>query len=78
MNDSINITEPASNITVLYIEDNAANIQLMRDIFAEFLPYELICSSNAQDGIKVAKEQLPQLILMDINMTGMDGYQALD
>lgn len=61
----------------LYIEDNSANIKLMRDIFSEFLSSDFISVTNAEDGIEVAREQLPDLILMDLNMDGMSGYQAL-
>lgn len=63
---------------VLYIEDNPANTRLMQDIFSEFLSYELICADNAETGIEMCKKYLPNLILMDINMKGMNGYQALE
>jgi len=62
---------------VLYIEDNPANIKLMRDIFSEFLPYDLDCAMNAADGIELAKKEHPGLILMDINMAEMNGFEAL-
>ena len=64
-------------LKVLYIEDNLINIKLMKDIFSEFLPYEFISSTNAKEGLVLAKEQNPQLILMDINMDGMSGYEAM-
>ena len=78
MNDSVNNSDNKSDIKVLYIEDNPANIKLMQDIFSEFLSYELITVNNAEEGIELAKKHLPQLILMDINMQGMNGYQALE
>jgi len=62
---------------VLYIEDNSANIRLMQDIFSEFLPYDFIYAMNAHDGIEMAQKERPELILMDINMTGMNGFEAL-
>ena len=62
---------------VLYIEDNPANIKLMQDIFSEFLPYDFICAMNAQDGIEMAQKEQPELLLMDINMAEMNGFEAL-
>ena len=62
---------------VLYIEDNPANIKLMQDIFAEFLPYDLLCAMNARDGIEIAQKEQPGMILMDINMAEMNGFEAL-
>ena len=68
----------AAETKVLYIEDNHSNIQLMQDIFDEFLPYRLISAGTAEKGIELAKQEQPDLILMDINLDGMNGYQALE
>lgn len=76
MNDDVG--SAVSGITVLYIEDNPSNIQLMKDIFSEFLSYNLITALEAQQGIDIAREKKPQLIIMDINMKGMNGFQALE
>lgn len=76
MSEGVNLSDTGPK--VLYIEDNAANIRLMEDIFSEFLSFELICANNAEDGIQMARDNLPGLILMDINMEGMNGYQALE
>jgi len=78
MNESVNNTDDMSGIKVLYIEDNPANIKLMQDIFSEFLSYELITVNNAEEGIELVNKYLPQLVLMDINMQGMNGFQALE
>lgn len=78
MNDSDNNSSAEVNVKVLYIEDNSANIKLMEDIFSEFLPYGFIYATNAKDGIALAKEHQPGLILMDINMEGMDGLEAFE
>jgi CheY-like chemotaxis protein len=77
MSDCDNSTSVETRCTVLYIEDDLVNIKLMLDIFSEFLPYDFISATNAEDGISMAKEHEPNLILMDINMAGMGGYQAL-
>jgi two-component system cell cycle response regulator DivK len=60
---------------VLYIEDRPDNRMLVRRVLmAEDM--EVILATNAVDGIDLAKENLPDLILMDISMPGMDGYKA--
>ena len=78
MSNTVNDSDTSSGVKVLYVEDNPANIKLMQDIFEEFLSYELFCAADAESGIELAREKMPQLILMDINMSGMNGYQALE
>lgn len=78
MNIRDNQVSSEKRLKVLYIEDDSNNIQFMKDIFSEFLPFDFISAMNAEDGITLAQEQKPNLILMDINMDGMDGYDALD
>jgi hypothetical protein len=62
---------------ILYIEDNPANIRLMEAII-ELLPdLTMMTAHNAEIGLDVARSVLPDLILMDINLPGMDGINAL-
>ncbi|MBL6945165.1 MAG: response regulator [Rhodospirillales bacterium] len=62
--------------TVLYIEDNPANLQLMETIIDEIGGISMMSAHNAELGILMAEEQQPDLILMDINLPGMDGIAA--
>ena len=62
---------------VLYIEDNPANQQLMEKIMAKLPGMELLIESNAEIGLATARKGLPDLILMDINLPGMTGIDAL-
>ena len=64
------------NAKVLYIEDNAANRQLMMVVIDRIDGVTLISAQDAELGISMAEEQLPDLILMDINLPGMDGIAA--
>ncbi len=60
---------------VLYIEDNVANRLLVRRIL-EAEGYTVLEAEDGLSGIRMAQEALPDLILMDINIPGMDGYEA--
>ena len=61
---------------ILIIEDNEKNRKLIRDVL-QIKGYKTIESETAEEGIKLAMEQLPALILMDIQLPGMDGITAL-
>jgi signal transduction histidine kinase/CheY-like chemotaxis protein len=63
--------------TVLYIEDNPANMMLMKEIVGRLSNLTMLTALDAETGLDVAKNQLPDLILMDINLPGMDGVEAL-
>lgn len=60
---------------VLYIEDDDNNRVLVERVLrAE--GYEIVTVDNARDGIDMAQSMFPDIILMDINMPGMDGFMA--
>ena len=61
---------------VLIIEDNQKNRKLVRDVL-NVKGYKTIESETAEEGIKLAIEKSPSLILMDIQLPGMDGIAAL-
>ena len=61
--------------TVLVIEDNELNMKLVRSML-QLAHYEIVEAKNAEDGIKLAREHLPKLILMDIQLPGIDGLDA--
>lgn len=63
--------------TVLYIEDSPANLKLVAQIFAKRKHIHLLTAHTPELGIELALARRPELILMDINMPGMDGYQVL-
>jgi CheY-like chemotaxis protein/anti-sigma regulatory factor (Ser/Thr protein kinase) len=62
---------------VLYIEDNPANLKLVAQILARSKDIELLTADNPQAGLALATAQAPSLILLDINLPGLDGYQVL-
>ncbi|MEA3347707.1 MAG: ATP-binding protein, partial [Pseudomonadota bacterium] len=62
---------------VLYIEDNPLNRLFMKAAFSEFgEKYQLTLAENGEIGVIAAKKERPDLILMDLNLPGIDGYQA--
>ncbi len=62
---------------VLYIEDNPANLKLMENFFRKRGDLGLITAITAEEGLGLAREHIPDLILLDINLPGMDGYEIL-
>ena len=65
--------------TILYIEDNADNLKVLRLMINRLRPAdEVIPSDTAERGLELANELQPDLILMDINLPRMNGYQALE
>jgi len=63
--------------TVLYVEDNPANMNLIEELIARHPDIRLVTAVNATLGIEIARTTLPQVILMDINLPGISGIKAL-
>jgi CheY-like chemotaxis protein len=61
--------------TILIVEDNENNRNLLRDILT-FHGYEVTVASDGQEGVDLARQLMPDLILMDIQMPGLDGMTA--
>ncbi len=61
--------------TILVVEDNAGNQELLR-VLLEMAGHVVRCAETADDGIALARELRPDLILMDMHLPGMDGYEA--
>jgi two-component system, cell cycle response regulator DivK len=60
---------------VLVVEDQEDNRRIMRDLLTS-VGYELIEAPDGLAGVRLAKEHRPDLILMDIQLPGIDGYEA--
>ncbi len=65
-----------ANELILIIEDNEKNRKLCRDVL-QVKGYKTIESEAAEDGLELARSQSPALILMDIQLPGMDGITAM-
>jgi two-component system cell cycle response regulator DivK len=65
-----------ANERILIVEDNERNRKLVRDTL-QLKGYETIEAETGEDGVRLAKELLPALVLMDIQLPGIDGITAL-
>ena len=64
-----------SESTVLIIEDNPLNVELASDLL-EAGGFCIRATNTAEEGLRIAREWLPDLVLMDISLPGMDGLTA--
>jgi len=63
--------------TLLYVEDNPANLELVEQLIARRADLRLLSAVDATVGIEFARAYLPDLILMDINLPGISGIEAM-
>jgi two-component system cell cycle response regulator DivK len=61
---------------ILVVEDNPKNLKLVRDVLT-YAGYEVIEATSGEDGVRLAAEMVPDLILMDLQLPGIDGAEAL-
>jgi two-component system cell cycle response regulator DivK len=65
-----------SRARILVVEDNAMNLKLVRDVL-EFAGYEVLEASTGEAGVALAAATAPDLVLMDLQLPGIDGLEAL-
>ena len=63
--------------TLLYVEDNPANLELVEKLIARRPELRLLSAADADLGIEYARAYLPEVILMDINLPGINGIEAM-
>jgi PAS domain S-box-containing protein len=63
--------------TLLYVEDNPANLMLVEDLIARRPDIRLLSARDGNRGIEIARASRPDVILMDINLPGLSGLKAL-
>jgi CheY-like chemotaxis protein/anti-sigma regulatory factor (Ser/Thr protein kinase) len=64
--------------TLLYVEDNPANLKLVEQIIARHSDICLLTALNGSSGIEIARESQPDVILMDINLPGISGIETMN
>jgi PAS domain S-box-containing protein len=73
-------TQPESGVplrTLLYVEDNPANLKLVEQLIARRPTLRLLTAVDSNQGIQLARAQQPDVILMDINLPGISGIEAM-
>jgi two-component system, cell cycle response regulator DivK len=61
---------------ILVVEDNPLNLKLVRDVL-QFAGYDVIEAKSGEEGLRVAQEEPPDLVLMDLQLPGIDGTETL-
>jgi CheY-like chemotaxis protein len=61
---------------ILVVEDNERNLKLLRDVL-EYAGFDVRVARSAEDGITLAVKEPPDLVLMDLQLPGIDGMEAL-
>ena len=61
---------------ILVVEDNPLNLKLVRDVL-EFAGYHVIEARSGEEGLRAAQEDPPDLVLMDLQLPGIDGTETL-
>lgn len=64
--------------TILYVEDNPLNVELMREMLAPYPNIRFQVAGSGEAGLAMALAEPPDLVLMDINLPGIDGFTALE
>jgi CheY-like chemotaxis protein len=66
---------PGGAATMLYVEDNPSNIALMRHVIEALGSIRLHVAETGHDGLALARDLRPDIILLDINLPGLNGFQ---
>ena len=61
---------------ILVVEDNPLNLKLVRDVL-QFAGYDVVEAQSGEEGLRVAEEDPPDLVLMDLQLPGIDGTETL-
>jgi two-component system cell cycle response regulator DivK len=61
---------------ILVVEDNPLNLKLVRDVL-QFAGYDVIEAQSGEEGLRVAQQDPPDLVLMDLQLPGIDGIETL-
>lgn len=67
-----------ASYSVLYIDDNPESLKLMETILGKYNNCQLLMAHTAEIGLELAKQYQPNLIILDINLPGMNGFEALE
>jgi CheY-like chemotaxis protein len=72
------ISDQPAGRTLLCVEDNPANLKLIKLFIAGYPYMRLLTAVNGNSGIRIARASRPEVILMDINLPDISGFKALE
>jgi CheY-like chemotaxis protein len=68
---------PARGVSILYVEDNPANLAFMEELVATMPSVTLLHAPTGEIGVELARAHRPALVLLDINLPGISGFEVL-
>lgn len=71
------MAEREHEYTILYIEDNPANLRLVTQLLGRRSDIKMLSAEEPVSGLELAKQYKPDLILLDINLPGINGFEVL-
>jgi signal transduction histidine kinase/ActR/RegA family two-component response regulator len=71
------LAEPGPRHTIVYVEDNPSNLAFMRSLVDDLPSVELLTAPTAEIGLPLIRERLPAVVIMDINLPGLSGFEAI-
>jgi PAS domain S-box-containing protein len=74
--DSMLAGKAGPRYVIVYVEDNPSNIAFMIDLLADLERVELLTAPTAEIGIEIVRARRPDVVIMDINLPGMSGFEA--
>lgn len=75
--DTIPAMDPGVSLNILHVEDNPANLKLIQKILARRPFANLLSTHDGEIGLELAIRKLPDVILLDINLPGLNGFEIL-
>ena len=73
---SVSLRPKAPRCVIVYIEDNLSNTAFMEDLLSDFEHVELLTALTAELGIELVRARKADIVIMDINLPGMSGFEA--
>jgi CheY-like chemotaxis protein len=71
------LTAPGARHKLVYVEDNPSNIAFMRDLVEDLTSVDLMTAPTAEIGLPLIRSHRPAVVIMDINLPGMSGLDAI-